>query len=487
MISVLIAALERHARRRPDALALRELGPRGERTATWRQLRDAASGIAGRLREDGRDLVVMVSAPNRWELLAAMLGGLWADASGLPVAPAVPPAALVELTRRLGVSTVTGEPAVLEALAGTVARRIPIDSFEADASEPDPPRGGSLLLQSSGTTGMPKIVRRRAAALDAVGENCARAIGVDENDTLLLAIPLYHSYGIDLGLLTAIVAGCSIELHDRFDPARVRTALASRAISVLPGVPLMFNALAYTAGEAGRAPSLRRAVSAGSPLPLRVYDRFRAVYGLPIGQIYGTTEFGSATFNDPDEAGFEPESAGRPFRGVELRIVDAEKPRLDRPLPPGEEGQVAVAAPSMLSEYVDAPGAPTTGGFLLTGDLGCLDAAGALRLTGRLKLLIDVGGLKVNPLEVESVLMRHPAVCEAIAVPIFYSDTASRLKAIVILEPGCEVTTEELDRFARERLIHYKVPRSFEIRTAVPRSPTGKILRQELLAAERGA
>ncbi len=129
MSSALIAALERHARRRPDALALRELGPGGERTATWRQLRDAASGIARRLREDGCDPVVMVSAPNRWELLAAMLGGLWAGASVLPVAPAIPPAALVELTRRLGVSTVTGEPAVLEALSFTVASRFPLYSF----------------------------------------------------------------------------------------------------------------------------------------------------------------------------------------------------------------------------------------------------------------------------------------------------------------------------------------------------------------------
>jgi long-chain acyl-CoA synthetase len=133
----------------------------------------------------------------------------------------------------------------------------------------------------------------------------------------------------------------------------------------------------------------------------------------------------------------------------------------------------------MLSGYVDGE-CPLVDGFLLTGDLGRLDSGGTLSLTGRLKLLIDVGALKVNPLEVEAVLMRHPAVREAVTLELPYSDTASRLKAIIIPEDDREVDGEELQRFAREQLIHYKVPRVFEIRRTVPRSPTGKILRQEL-------
>ena len=133
----------------------------------------------------------------------------------------------------------------------------------------------------------------------------------------------------------------------------------------------------------------------------------------------------------------------------------------------------------MLSEYLDGE-CPIVDGFLLTGDLGRLDAAGRLTLTGRLKLLIDVGGLKVNPLEVEAALMRYPAVREVVVLELPYSDTTSRLKAIIVPEDDCEVDGEELQRFAREQLIHYKVPRVFEIRRTVPRSPTGKILRQEL-------
>jgi long-chain acyl-CoA synthetase len=227
---------------------------------------------------------------------------------------------------------------------------------------------------------------------------------------------------------------------------------------------------------------LRRAYTAGSPLPRRIFDRFEQVYRIRVGQAYGTTEFGSVTFNDPEARDFVPEAVGRPLGGVEIRILDMAQPRCDRPLPVGSEGHVAVASPSMLSGYVDGE-CPIVDGFLLTGDLGRLDAGGTLTLTGRLKLLIDVGGLKVNPLEVEAVLMRHPAVREAVTLELPYSDTTSRLKAIIIPEDDREVGGEELQRFAREQLIHYKVPRVFEIRRTVPRSPTGKILREELQRA----
>jgi long-chain acyl-CoA synthetase len=429
----------------------------------------------------------MVSAPNRWELLAALLGGLWADASVLPVAPELRSSALVKIARELSVTILIGESAARDALASEVSDFIPIDSLATDRDCPEvtsPGGFGSILLQSSGTTGLPKFVRRRAPALGAMGENCRQDIAVGENDTMLLAIPLHHSYGIDQGLLTAVMSGCSVELHERFEPARVRAALASRPITMFPGVPVIFDALTRSASEMASAPSLRRAFSAGSPLPRHISDRFQEVYGQAIGQIYGATEFGAITFNDPDANGFDPQMVGRPLPGVQLRIVDPIDPRPDHPLPPGSEGQVAVAASSMFSEYIGAPGAPLEGGFFLTGDLGSIDETGTLCLTGRLSLLVDIGGLKVNPLEVESILMHHSAVREAVVLPIAYSDTASRLKAIVVPEPGHEISAEELTHFAREHLIHYKVPRSIEIRTSVPRSSTGKILRQSLLAAE---
>jgi acyl-CoA synthetase (AMP-forming)/AMP-acid ligase II len=494
----LIERLDDHARRRPDVVALREVGASGAlRIVTWRELRDASCQLAERLRR-APEGVVAICTGNRAELAAALLGGLRADRAVLPLPPDGPAAERDELFRRLSVSVLVAERAVLEASA-QVGERIPRDEIAPRgraAGAVAPPAGaGSILLQSSGTTGLPKIVRRRAAALDAVGNACWLAIGVDESDAMLICIPLHHSYGIDLGLLTAVMAGCSVELQERFEPALARVALAERGISVLPGVPLIFHALARLSDRRAAAPRLRRAFSAGSPLARRVFDRFLQSHGVPLGQIYGATEFGSATWNDPEAEGFDPAQVGRPMRGVRLRIVEAQEPDLGlaagegrsscgaRPaarLPVGSEGQVAVSAPSLLSEYVGLDGAPTTEGFFLTGDLGRLDERGALTLTGRTKLLVDVGGRKVNPLEVESVLLRHPAVREAVAVAIPFSDTCLRLKAIVVPEPGRELSVDDLRRFAREHLSGYKIPRRFEIRTELPRSATGKILRQEL-------
>ena len=192
------------------------------------------------------------------------------------------------------------------------------------------------------------------------------------------------------------------------------------------------------------------------------------------------------TFNDPNRAGaFDPASVGRPMRGVDIRILDVDDPRPDGPLMHGVEGQVAVRANSMMEGYLndDTAGA-LLDGYSLTGDLGRVDGQGRLTLTGRIKLLIDVGGLKVNPLEVEEVLAQHPQVAACVVVPVPVSETVSRLKAIVMpRDPdGPGPTPESLRRFARDRLTAYKVPRLFELRKTLPRSPTGKVLRH-LVAA----
>jgi long-chain acyl-CoA synthetase len=272
------------------------------------------------------------------------------------------------------------------------------------------------------------------------------------------------------------MAACTHELPRGFEPQRARAALLQRDVSLFPGVPVMFDALARQSSPPGATPRLRRAYSAGSPLPRRVFDAFETTFGAPLGQIYGATEFGSVTFNDPDAPDFEPESVGRPLEGARLRVVES----------PGAgeaEGQLAVAAPSLLSEFLDEPPLALDDGYLLTGDLARLDARGRLFLTGRVRLLVDVGGIKVNPLEVEAVLARHPRVRDAVVVPVRVSDLTARLKAVIEPEPGRAPTKAELRRFAREHLVHYKVPRSFEIRSALPRSSAGKILRKELEAA----
>jgi long-chain acyl-CoA synthetase len=481
--SRLLASVERHARERPDALAVREISGEGDVLELgWRALRDAAWRLAETLRSSGEEGAVLIAAPSGARLLTALLGGLQAGRPVLPIAPDVPEAHALELARRASAGVAIAQPPLLPALARAVARTLPLASigFEqggAPARRTSSGSGGSLYLQSSGSTGLPKLVCRSAAALDAVGAGCGLALGIAPQDRLAIPIPLHHSYGIDLALLAGVSAGCTIELHARFVPSWLRGALAAGGVTVLPAVPLIFDVLARGGAP---VPKLRRAVSAGSPLPLAVFERFREAFGVAIGQLYGATEFGSVTYNPPERAGFDPESAGLPLAGVELRVIDVADGSPERALATGSEGQLAVRSASMLSHYVGDPEPPTTrDGFFVTGDLGRLDASGSLTLSGRAHFLIDVGGRKVNPLEVESVLMRHPGVREAVVVPVRLSETVARLKAVIVpseLAPS----GEELRRFARDHLVHYKVPRSFEIRTDVPRSPTGKILRHAL-------
>jgi long-chain acyl-CoA synthetase len=176
---------------------------------------------------------------------------------------------------------------------------------------------------------------------------------------------------------------------------------------------------------------------------------------------------------------FDPRSVGIAYPGVRVKIVD--------PLTRGElgaagvEGELMIAAPSMFRGYLNESAPSTTEGYFSTGDLGRLDAFGNLTITGRLKLLIEVGGLKVNVLEVEALLAQHPSVAEAAVVAIRVSETVSRLKAVVTpRDPERPPVPTELRRFLRERLTAYKVPRVVEVRASLPRSPSGKVIRRLL-------
>lgn len=487
--SEMTLALVRHAKQRPDDVAVRDVDGLGHLRATsWGQLRDGAVVLRDSVGHSAGRTVVMVVSSNCVELQVALLGALWAGADVLPVSPASTRAELLALASSTGASVLIGDENARSALEGRVSRIIAVESLleikPRGEAVPNTVRPGSILLQSSGTTGKPRTVRREQHALDAVGRNVCRALRLNELDRMLLTIPLYHSYGVDLGVLSATIAGCEVKLHPRFVPGLVISALLQDEVSVWPAVPVMLNAVSGST-EPRRLRRLRRVVSAGSRLPPRVSAQFSRTYGVDVGQIYGASEFGSVSFNDPDDHDFDPESVGRPLCGVEIRIVDQGDHRGERPLPVGSEGEVLVSAPSMMTAYTDARAGGGVAGFLRTGDIGRLDEHGRLTLTGRIRLLIDVGAQKVNPLEVEERLAQHPTVAEAVVIPISFSDTADRLKAIIVPVVSREVDVAELRRFAQEHLSAHKVPRVFAVRADVPRSPTGKILRRQLLEEER--
>jgi acyl-coenzyme A synthetase/AMP-(fatty) acid ligase len=342
--------------------------------------------------------------------------------------------------------------------------------LDAEYVEPLP----TLLLQTSGTTGHPGIPRRPAPTIDAVARNMVEAIGWSPSDHVLTSIPLTHSYGLEHGLIAPLISGATVHLCRSFNLAVVLTELSRRQITLFPGVPSIFEMMGRLADDNVTFPSLRTAYSAGAVLPPRVAESMTSRFGVRVGQIYGATEVGSVTFNDPHDSDFDPTSAGVPMRDVIIRTVTLSGVNALV----GTEGQVQISAPSMFSGYVGGDGTEITGGFFSTGDIARLSPSGHLTITGRQKLMIDVGGLKVNPIEVEQLLLEHPCVGECVVVPVALSETVNRLKAVIIPRHEADPpAADELTRFARARLTAYKVPRLFEIRQSLPKTATGKVLR----------
>jgi acyl-CoA synthetase (AMP-forming)/AMP-acid ligase II len=413
----LLARLARHAADRPAAVAYRDAATGA--TLTWGELHrrvTAARPAPG---------PAIIRLENTLDFPVAFLAALAAGRPAFPISP-------------------TESPATVRSAADRAA---------------DAPPG--LLLLSSGSTGLPKVVHRSVAAVDAVCEQMVGAVGFAPDDTVLATVPLCHSYGIEHGLLAPVWAGSAVSLCRGLDVAVLRRELMESRITVLPAVPSAFEALARLDLP---IPNVT-AYSAGGPLPPAVAAACRDRLGLRIGQVYGATEIGSVTYGDGTDG-----SVGRPMPGVTLRI-DA-------------DGQVMVAAPSLFDGYLGGDVNPTTPDrFYPTGDLGHLDAAGRLHVHGRVQLLIDVGGRKVNPLEVEAVLLDHPHVGGCVVVPVQQTATVARLKAIVEpRHPGPVPDVDDLRAYARERLAPHKVPRTFEVRDALPRSGAGKVLRQQVLA-----
>jgi acyl-CoA synthetase (AMP-forming)/AMP-acid ligase II len=430
--SLLLDRLSTHAGERPDEPALVDVES-GE-TWSWRRLAEASRNVTEKLLDGSRfPTAVLLRKENGVEFVAEFLGILGAGCDALCVSPDLSPAEVKRL-------------------------EYTCDSTVASAD--------GVLLPSSGTTGLPKIVRRVAKTLDAMAEVICHTIGVGPADRVFAAAPFCHSYGMEHGLLAPIWAGACMWICRRFDAVRAAKMLENE-ITIFPGVPFMFESLAHLPVAGDSESGLRRAYSAGGPLPISAAEAFAQRFGVGVGQVYGATEVGSVTFSDPDSDTFAVGSVGQPMPGVSI-LID-------------ENSQIVVKSPWMLDGYVGqgmGPNHLNGDGHFLTGDIGKFDNNGNLLITGRLKLMVDVGGKKVNPLEVESVLANHPKVEQCVVLPMATQGTNTRLRALVTARrPAAPPTAEELRRFVKDRLAAYKVPRVFEVRDRLPMSPAGKVLR----------
>jgi o-succinylbenzoate---CoA ligase len=335
--------------------------------------------------------------------------------------------------------------AVLEPMAPEDPPRPRPDKAEADAAlriEHDRD-AVHTVIHTSGTTGEPKPVELTFANHAASAAASADALGVDPDDRWLCPLPLHHIGGLAVLIRSAINHTTAV-LHERFDAERVKRTLEAGEVTLASLVPTMLVRL-REAGLSG-APGLRTIALGGGPIPAGLLD-WAADTGIPVTPVYGMTETCSQI-----AAG----SPARPLRGAELRI--------------GPGGEILVRGPMV------APGETAPDGWLHTGDLGRLDAQGRLYVEGRLKELIVTGGENVAPLEVEQVLLAHPAVADAAVTGRPDPEWGEAITALVVLRERTD--PEQLRDWCRERLEPHKVPKRIELVDSLPRSPGGKLLRE---------
>jgi len=344
------------------------------------------------------------------------------------------------------------------------------------------PEDVAVICYTSGTTGRPKGAMLTHRNLVAVHRGCDQMarLGYIADDRVLCPLPLFHIYGLNIGLAYTLARGATLYLTGRFDAREALDLLAAARITVFLGVPPMY--VAFTAlPDLGTydLTALRVCGSGAAPLPVAVLERFEAATGVAIGEGYGLTETAPLAIGNAAGPVNKPGTVGVPYPGVALRLADD----ADHDVPPGTEGEVLIQGECVFGGYWGRPEATAEalrGGWFHTGDIGVLDADGYLTIVDRQKDMINNGGLKVWPREVEEVLYRHPAVREAAVVALPDPYAGERPLAFVALRAGQAATAEELIAHVMAHLAKFKAPVRVEFRDDLPKLLSGKVLRRVL-------
>ncbi|MGH6690554.1 MAG: class I adenylate-forming enzyme family protein, partial [Gammaproteobacteria bacterium] len=339
---------------------------------------------------------------------------------------------------------------------------------------------GTPLLQqyTSGSTGAPKRIVRTHAALLAEIETLASTLDLGPEDRFLGVAPFSHVNGLVRTMMTAMHVGGRLYPLEEFGRRSVLDLLARERISYFCGVAQMFTLLSYTTSrESVDLRALRVVLSSSAPLRAEDNRRVHARHGFFVRQLYGSTETGTISLNREPSVDDCLDSVGTPVPGVDIDIVGEG----GGSLPPGEPGEVVITSPFAANEYVgnrEATEASFRNGSYFSGDLGVRDVLGRLRLTGRIKLMINRGGFKISPDEIEDVVGSHPCVSEAAVARVPGVNGEDAIRCVIV--PAAPCSADDILRHCRERLADFKIPTRIEFRDALPRSPAGKILRGAL-------
>ncbi len=488
--------LTRAAATWPEHPAVVETGT--GRSLTYREVDAAAQGQARRLADAGvgpGDRVGL-RLPTSVDFVVAFFGALRAGAVVVPLSPQVPGPELEKLLAHSGAKVVVQRDAEGD-LPDGVSGLTPGGDPDGGGDFPDTGRAGediAVVSYTSGTTGPPRGVMLSHRALLANLEQISAVEGVlEQDDRVLITIPLFHVYGLGPGLLQATAVGATAVLSERFEAQRTLDDCAEHRVTSITGVPTMYGEFAaFGADELRRGlATVRRMTSGAAPLHPKVLTAIREAIGLDVYEGYGLTECAPVVTSTLVTGYPKPGSVGRPLPGIELRLVDSDGSDQAVPLDPddvddvfeaeGETGLVSIRGANLFSGYwPDGGHGPDDEGWFRTGDVGYLDTDGDLHLVDRANDLIIVNGFNVFPREVEEVIGQLAEVAEAAVVGVVDERSGEAVKAVVVPAAGAALSEQQVVDHCAAHLAGYKVPHLVEFAESLPHSATGKLRRLRL-------
>ncbi len=443
-----------------------------------------AAGLAER--GIGRGDVVALLVPNAPDIFVAAHALFAIGAIAMPLGLAATRAELAALAGKSGLAAIIAAPAQIGAAEALIADVAPGAALFATTALADIERAPTrlpalagdtpaLYLFSSGSTGLPKLVPHTHAELIADGERTSGTWQLQPDDILVNILPPNFAMGFLMGVMDVMSrGGTTLYWSDPLPLALSRRKLletiAARRVTMMGAVPAMYETVAAQAGAFDLR--LRLAFSGGAALRRETFEAVRDRFGIALRQAYGSTETIMVSQNTSADADASWASVGRPAGDAEVKIAP-----LDTGLGAGV-GELLVRSSSLMQGYLGdatANAAAFDDGWFRTGDLAELDEDGHIFIRGRSKLLIEVAGYKIDPIEVEHVLATHPAIAEAAVAGVADPRSGNRLRAYVVR--AADISADEVIRHARASLSVHKVPTEIAFLDALPKSPTGKLLR----------
>ncbi|HTJ21205.1 MAG TPA: acyl--CoA ligase [Gemmatimonadaceae bacterium] len=336
----------------------------------------------------------------------------------------------------------------------------------------------ALVLHTSGTTSRPKIVPLAHKNIAASAANIRNTLKLTANDRGMVIMPLFHIHGLIAALSAPLAAGGEVCCTPGFNALKFFTWLDEVKPTWYTGVPTMHQAILLRAPgnqEVLKNHRLRFIRSSSSALPPTVIAELERVFGVPVVEAYGMTEAAHQMASNPLTGPRKPGTVG-PSGGPAIRIVDDTGTEVPR----GRTGEIVIKGPNVMTAYENNPKANADAfydGWFRTGDQGVMDEDGYVAITGRLKEIINRGGEKISPREVDEIIMEHPAVHQCVTFAMPHDMLGEDVAAAIVLRQGVAATDKELREFASARLAPYKVPRKILILDQIPVGATGKLQR----------